>query len=140
MSVPALEGKNVLIAAGAKNLGGLISRQFVEAGANVAIHYNSDPTRPAAEETLAAVEAAGRKGVLLPGDLTKVEVVERLFADAAAALGPIDIAGQHGRQGAAQADHQHHRGRVRRDVRHQRQGGVLPSCAKQVVTWPTTVR
>ncbi|TQK69067.1 MULTISPECIES: SDR family oxidoreductase [unclassified Nocardioides] len=92
MSVPTLEGKNVLVAAGAKNLGGLISRQVAEAGANVAIHYNSEATRPAAEETLAAVEAASGKGVLLTGDLTKVESVERLFADAAAALGPIDIA------------------------------------------------
>ncbi|MCR1783769.1 SDR family oxidoreductase [Nocardioides carbamazepini] len=92
MPVPTLEGKNVLVAAGAKNLGGLISRQAGEAGANVAIHYNSESTRPAAEETLAAVEAAGGKGVLLTGDLTTVENVERLFADAAAALGPIDIA------------------------------------------------
>jgi NAD(P)-dependent dehydrogenase (short-subunit alcohol dehydrogenase family) len=92
MPVPTLEGKNVLVAAGAKNLGGLISRQAAEAGANVAIHYNSESTRSAAEETLAAVEAAGGKGVLLTGDLTKVENVERLFADAAAALGPIDVA------------------------------------------------
>lgn len=92
MSTRTLEGKNVLVAAGAKNLGGLISRQAAEAGANVAIHYNSESTRAAAEETLAAVEAAGQKGVLLRGDLTKVENVERLFADAAAALGPIDVA------------------------------------------------
>ncbi|WP_110205321.1 SDR family oxidoreductase [Nocardioides daejeonensis] len=92
MSARTLEGKNVLVAAGAKNLGGLISRQAAEAGANVAIHYNSEPTRAAAEETLAAVESAGQKGVLLTGDLTKVENIERLFADAAAALGPIDVA------------------------------------------------
>ncbi|MDQ6525879.1 SDR family oxidoreductase [Nocardioides sp. LHD-245] len=92
MPVPTLEGKNVLVAAGAKNLGGLISRQAAESGANVAIHYNSAATRPAADETLAAVQAAGGKGVLLTGDLTKVETVERLFAEAAAALGPIDVA------------------------------------------------
>ena len=87
-----LEGKNVLVAAGAKNLGGLISRQLAAAGANVAIHYNSESTRPAAEETLTAVEAAGGKGVVLTGDLTSASNVERLFADAAAALGPIDVA------------------------------------------------
>lgn len=87
-----LEGKNVLVAAGAKNLGGLISRQVAAAGANVAVHYNSAATRPAAEETLAAVEAAGGTGVLLTGDLTDVPSVERLFADAAAALGPVDVA------------------------------------------------
>ncbi|RAC11973.1 short-chain dehydrogenase, partial [Burkholderia multivorans] len=41
---------------------------------------------------LAAVEAAGVKGVLLTGDLTQPANVEKLFADAASALGPIDIA------------------------------------------------
>lgn len=88
----SLQDKTVLIAAGAKNLGGLISRQAAEAGADVALHYNSESSRPAAEETLAAVEAAGRKGVILSGDLTRPENVERLFAEAEAALGPVDVA------------------------------------------------
>lgn len=92
MTIHTLEGKNVLVAAGAKNLGGLISRQAADAGANVAIHYNSDSTRPAAEATLAAVEAAGRRGVILTGDLTAPENITKLFADAEAALGKIDVA------------------------------------------------
>ncbi|MGW7533174.1 SDR family oxidoreductase [Amycolatopsis sp. NPDC054798] len=92
MTDRTLKGKNVLVAAGAKNLGGLVSRQAAEAGANVAIHYNSESTRPQAEETLAAVEAAGGKGVLLTGDLTVPANVEKLFADAEAALGKIDVA------------------------------------------------
>ena len=92
MGTYTLEGKTVLVAAGAKNLGGLISRQVADAGANVAIHYNSESTRPAAEETLAAVESAGRKGVLLSGDLTRPANVERLFVDAEVALGQIDVA------------------------------------------------
>ena len=83
MTNHTLEGKNVLVAAGAKNLGGLISRQAAEAGANVAIHYNSESTRPAAEETLAAVEALGRKGVILTGDLTVPGNVEKFFVDVA---------------------------------------------------------
>lgn len=87
-----LAGKNVLVAAGAKNLGGLISRQAAGAGANVAIHYNSEGTRAQAEETLAAVQAAGRTGVILTGDLTDPTAVERLFADAEAAIGRIDVA------------------------------------------------
>lgn len=87
-----LEGKNVLVAAGAKNLGGLISRQAAEAGANVAIHYNSESTRAQAEETLAAIRAAGSEGVILSGDLTDPAAVERLFVEAEAALGTIDVA------------------------------------------------
>lgn len=92
MSTHTLQNKNVLVAAGAKNLGGLISRQVAQAGADVAIHYNSASTLPDAELTLESVEAAGRRGVLLTGDLTSVGNVEQLFADASAALGPIDVA------------------------------------------------
>ncbi|WP_353114862.1 SDR family oxidoreductase [Microbacterium sp.] len=92
MTIHTLSGKNVLIAGGGKNLGGLIARQAAEAGANVAIHYNSASSRAEAEETLAAVQAAGAKGVLLSGDLTQPENVTRLFADAADGLGPIDVA------------------------------------------------
>lgn len=92
MSTHTLAGKNVLVAAGAKNLGGLISRRVAEQGANVAIHYNSDSTRAQADETLAAVEAAGGQGVILSGDLTSPANVEKLFADAQAAIGPIDVA------------------------------------------------
>jgi NAD(P)-dependent dehydrogenase (short-subunit alcohol dehydrogenase family) len=87
-----LQDHNVLVAAGAKNLGGLISRHAAEAGANVAIHYNSAATRPQAEQTLAAVEAAGRRGVILTGDLTEPTTVEKLFSDAQAAIGRIDVA------------------------------------------------
>jgi NAD(P)-dependent dehydrogenase (short-subunit alcohol dehydrogenase family) len=92
MAEHTLKGKNVLIAGGAKNLGGLIARQAAEAGANVAIHYNSDSSRADAEQTLAAVEAAGVKGAMFQADLTVPANVTRLFADAEAALGTIDIA------------------------------------------------
>ena len=47
-----LNGKVVLIAGGAKNLGGLLSRDFVAKGAKVVIHYNSDSTKADAEKTL----------------------------------------------------------------------------------------
>ncbi|ALE84504.1 SDR family oxidoreductase [Pseudonocardia sp. HH130629-09] len=92
MTTQSLQGRNVLVAAGGKNLGGLISSQAAEAGANVAIHYNSESSRAEAEETLKAVEAAGREGVLLQGDLTVPAEVEKLFADATGSLGSIDVA------------------------------------------------
>ncbi len=92
MTGQTLEGKNVLIAGGAKNLGGLIARQAAEAGANVAIHFNSDSSEADAQQTLAAIEAAGGKGAIFQGDLTVPANITRLFADAAAAVGTIDIA------------------------------------------------
>ncbi|AVL99246.1 short chain dehydrogenase [Gordonia iterans] len=92
MTEYTLAGKNVLIAGGAKNLGGLIARRSAEAGANVAIHFNSDSSRADAEQTLAAVEANGGKGVLIQADLTVPENVTRLFTEAEAAIGTIDVA------------------------------------------------
>lgn len=92
MTNRTLNGKNVLIAGGGKNLGGLFARQAAAAGANVAIHYNSESSRAEAEQTLAAIEAAGVKGVLLSGDLTVPANVEKVFADAEAAIGTIDVA------------------------------------------------
>ena len=93
MTGNTITSKNVLIAGGAKNLGGLISRDLADQGARaVAIHYNSESTRSAAEETAAAVEAAGASAHLFQADLTSAAAVKSLFADAVAAMGSIDIA------------------------------------------------
>lgn len=87
-----LKDKVVVIGGGAKNLGGLISRDLASAGARIAINFNSDGTRAAAEETVAAVKAAGTDAFALQGDLTRVAEVERLFAEAKSRFGRIDIA------------------------------------------------
>lgn len=89
----SIRGKVALIAGGAKNLGGLIARDLAGQGARaVAIHYNSAASRADAEATVAAVQAAGAKAVALQGDLTRADAMERLFADAIAAVGRSDIA------------------------------------------------
>ncbi|WP_021025327.1 SDR family oxidoreductase [Comamonas sp. B-9] len=95
MSKPqhSLQGKTVLIAGGAKNLGGLLATDFVQHGAKaVAIHYNSAASKADAEQTLAALQKLGAKAVMLQGDLTTAAAVEKLFADTVAALGRPDIA------------------------------------------------
>lgn len=92
MTENKLTGKVVLIAGGAKNLGGLASRQFARLGANVAIHYNSASTGAAAQETASAVEAAGGKALVLQADLTQPREVARVFDETIQALGGIDIA------------------------------------------------
>ena len=72
MSKQSLNGKVVLIAGGAKNLGGLVARDLAASGAAaIVVHYNSDATRAAAEETLKAVNAAGAQAIAVQGDLTK---------------------------------------------------------------------
>lgn len=88
-----IKGKTVLIAGGAKNLGGLIARDLAAQGAKaVVIHYNSASTKAAAEETAATVKQAGAQAVTLQADLTSAGAVEKLFADAIAAVGRPDIA------------------------------------------------
>jgi len=93
MADHSIKGKVAIIAGGAKNLGGLIARDLAEQGARaVAIHYNSAASKAEAEATVAAVQAAGAKAVALQGDLTTAAAVEKLFADAVAAVGRPDIA------------------------------------------------
>jgi NAD(P)-dependent dehydrogenase (short-subunit alcohol dehydrogenase family) len=89
----SIKGKTVIIGGGAKNLGGLIARDLAEQGARaVAIHYNSAASKAAADATVAAVKAAGAEGVAFQADLTTAGAVEKLFADAVAAVGRPDIA------------------------------------------------
>lgn len=93
MSRNTIEGKTVLIAGGAKNLGGLLAREFARHGAKtVAIHYHGNEAKAAADETLAAIEQAGANGVAFQADLTRAAAVEKLFADTIAAVGRPDIA------------------------------------------------
>ncbi|MBX3185146.1 MAG: SDR family oxidoreductase [Polyangiaceae bacterium] len=92
MSEHSLKGKVALIGGGAKNLGGLLSRTFAEGGAKVIVHYNSDATKDAADETLAAIAKAGSEAIAIQGDLTKAANVTRLFDEGRAHFGRIDVA------------------------------------------------
>lgn len=87
-----LAGKSAIVAAGAKNLGGLISATLAKRGVNVAVHYNSDSSAADADNTVAAVEAVGARAIKVQGDLTKPANVTALFDSAVGAFGGIDIA------------------------------------------------
>jgi NAD(P)-dependent dehydrogenase (short-subunit alcohol dehydrogenase family) len=87
-----LVGRSAVVAAGAKNLGGLISTTLAEKGVNVAVHYNSAATEPDADKTVAAVQDAGVKAIKVQGDLTKPGNVTALFDAAVDAFGGVDIA------------------------------------------------
>ncbi|ADP13917.1 short chain dehydrogenase family protein 10 [Achromobacter xylosoxidans A8] len=93
MADHGIKGKTVIIAGGAKNLGGLIARDLAQQGARaVAVHYNSAGTKADADATVAAVQAAGAQAVALQADLSSAGAMEKLFADAVAAVGRPDIA------------------------------------------------
>ncbi|WP_379655323.1 SDR family oxidoreductase [Pseudoxanthomonas sp. UC19_8] len=93
MTDHSLQGKTVLIAGGAKNLGGLLATDLARHGAKaVAIHYNSASTKADADKTVAEIKATGAKAFAFQADLTTAAAMEQLFADAKAAMGSIDIA------------------------------------------------
>jgi NAD(P)-dependent dehydrogenase (short-subunit alcohol dehydrogenase family) len=93
MADHSIKGKVALIAGGAKNLGGLIARDLAQQGAKaVAIHYNSASSKAAADETVAAIKAAGAQAAAFQADLTTAAAVEKLFLDTTAAFGKPDIA------------------------------------------------
>lgn len=93
MTDHSIKGKTVIIAGGAKNLGGLIARDLANHGAKaIAVHYNSDSSKSEADATVAALTAMGTQAVALQENLTTASAVERLFNDTVAAIGAPDIA------------------------------------------------
>jgi len=93
MADHSIKGKVVLIAGGAKNLGGLIARDLAQHGAKaVAVHYNSASSKADADVTVAAIKAAGAQAVAIQADLSTAAAVEKLFADTIATVGKPDIA------------------------------------------------
>jgi len=58
----------------------------------VVVHYNSNATRVSADETVAAVKAAGADAFAIQGGLTKVADCIRLFDEAVKKFGRVDIA------------------------------------------------
>lgn len=87
-----LTDKVVLIAGGAKNLGGLLSREVAKIGSDVVVHFHSNSTKADAEETVKAVQKLGRKAIMIQSDLTKVDNVKALFQAAKDEFGRIDVA------------------------------------------------
>ena len=90
MAERTLKDKVVVIGGGEKNLGGLLSRSFAEAGAKVVVHYHTSEKE--AQETVRAIQDAGGQAVSAQGDLTNVASVPRLFGTAVDTYGGVDIA------------------------------------------------
>jgi NAD(P)-dependent dehydrogenase (short-subunit alcohol dehydrogenase family) len=85
-----LAGRRALITGGDSGMGRAAAIAFAREGADVAINYF--PTeQPDADEVLALIQQAGRKGVGIPGDLRDEAFCQKLVADALSALGGLDI-------------------------------------------------
>jgi 3-oxoacyl-[acyl-carrier protein] reductase len=80
-----LAGKGVLVTGASGGIGAACARAFDAEGARVGVHYHQGRERA---DTLAAELG---EAVVLQADLTDEAEVDRLFADASAGLGSIDV-------------------------------------------------
>ncbi len=72
-----LESKVAIVTGATRDIGRAISLKLAGAGACVVVNYCNN--RSNGEETLAMIEAAGGKGLLVRGDVTKADEVENLI-------------------------------------------------------------
>jgi NAD(P)-dependent dehydrogenase (short-subunit alcohol dehydrogenase family) len=78
-----------LVTGADSGIGRAVALAFAREGADVAISYLSE--HEDAKETQRVVEAAGRKALLLPGDLGEVAHAERVVKETLQRLGKLDI-------------------------------------------------
>ncbi len=84
-----LNGRVALVTGSSTGLGKAMALRLGEAGAKVAMNYANDEARAAS--AFEAFRATGAEGVMLRADVTDPADVKRLCAEAAEALGPIDV-------------------------------------------------
>jgi 3-oxoacyl-[acyl-carrier protein] reductase len=84
-----LDGKVALVTGAGRGIGKVVAERLACDGADVVIHYHGSSA--GAEETLAAVEAAGAKGLLVKADIARRDEVKALFARIDDVFGRIDI-------------------------------------------------
>lgn len=84
-----LEGKVALITGGDSGIGKAVALAYAREGADVAISYLSE--HEDAEEARGFIESAGRKALLLPGDISDPAHCRELVARTVRELGGLDV-------------------------------------------------
>ena len=86
----SLKEKVAIVTGGSRDIGRAVSVKLATEGAKVVVNYRS--SRKDADQTLAEIEAVGGEAILVAGDMTKQEDVDRLVAETVAAFGErIDV-------------------------------------------------
>jgi NAD(P)-dependent dehydrogenase (short-subunit alcohol dehydrogenase family) len=85
-----LKGRRALITGADSGIGRAVAIAFAREGADVALNYLPEEEQDA-QEVVALIEAAGRRAVALPGDITDEAFSRELVTRAAQELGGLDI-------------------------------------------------
>jgi 3-oxoacyl-[acyl-carrier protein] reductase len=89
MSAKRLSGKVAVVTGASKGIGAGIAKHLAGAGASVVVNYSS--SKAGGEKVVAEITAKGGRAVAIQGNVSQQPDIERLFAEAKSAFGPIDI-------------------------------------------------
>ncbi|MDH4146954.1 MAG: SDR family oxidoreductase [Acidimicrobiia bacterium] len=84
-----LAGRVALVTGGGRGIGRGIALGLAEDGADVVVNYRRDDA--AAAETVAAIEALGRRAVAISASIADYDECRRLVAESVEAMGQLDI-------------------------------------------------
>lgn len=84
-----LEGKVALVTGASRGIGRAVAIRLAQAGADVVVNYAG--SEGAAQETVDAIEALGRKAIKIQANVADAEQVGAMVQEAHDAFGHIDI-------------------------------------------------
>ena len=86
-----LTGKVAIVTGARNNMGREAAVALARNGADVVVHYHREATRDQAEETARLVQQQGARALLIPGALSQVVNIKRLFDETIKTFGRFDI-------------------------------------------------
>src|SRR6266849_266665 len=84
-----LSGKVAIVTGASKGIGASIAKHLAAEGASVVVNYAS--SKEGANRVVAHITGNRGKAVAVQADMAKKADIERLFAEAKKAFGPLDI-------------------------------------------------
>src|SRR5258708_20725136 len=85
-----ITGKDAIVLGGSRGIGAAAARRLAAEGADVSVTYVSMPERAA--DTVAAIEATGRRGLAIKADSADPEAIEAAVAQTVDHFGKLDVA------------------------------------------------
>jgi 3-oxoacyl-[acyl-carrier protein] reductase len=85
----SLKNKVAIVTGSARGLGKAIAERYAALGADIVVNYSRD--KASADEVVGNIKAMGGRVIAVQADVSKVVDIERLFSEAKAAFGKVDI-------------------------------------------------